>query len=30
MGVRLFVSQEDLEQALMIINSEFDGEDQTE
>ncbi len=28
--VYLFVSQEDLEQALMIINSEFDGEDQTE
>jgi hypothetical protein len=30
MGVRLFVAQEDLEQALMIMNSEFDGENQTE
>lgn len=30
MGVRLFVAQEDLEQALMIMNSEFDGEHQTE
>ena len=30
MGVRLFVAQEDFEQALMILNAEFDGENQTE
>lgn len=30
MGVRLFVAQEDFEQALMILNAEFDGENQIE